>query len=56
MSEDRPVIKVRETIVVKKFEGNDQSGEPIEIITVEQEEGVVLSVTVEKKGDNNGSN
>lgn len=57
MSDDKPVIKVRETIVVKKFEGDDQTTEPIETITVEQEDGVVLSVVVEKKGEeNNGTN
>lgn len=51
MSDDVPKIKVRETFEVKKFEGDDQTKEPIEIITVVQEEGVVLSVNVWKKGD-----
>lgn len=56
MSDDKPVIKVRETIVVKKFNGDDQTQEPDETITVEQEDGVVLSVVVEKKGETNGTN
>ncbi len=57
MSDDKSTIRVRETIVVKKFEGDDQTGEPIEVITIEQENGVVLSVNVERKGEEtNGTN
>lgn len=51
MSDDAPKIKVRETFEVKKFEGDDQTQEPVEIITVVQEAGVVLSVNVWRKGD-----
>lgn len=56
MSDDKSKIKVRETIVVKKFEGDDQTKEPVEVVTVEQENGVVLSVQVERKGDTNATN
>lgn len=56
MSDDKPKIKIRETVIVKKFEGDDQTGEPIETIIVEQEDGVVLSVKVEKQGEDNAIN
>jgi hypothetical protein len=56
MSDDKPAIKVRETIEVKKFMGDDQTQEPVEIVTVVMEDGVIISEQVIKKGDTNGTN
>jgi len=56
MSDDKPAIKVRETIEVKKFMGDDQTQEPFEIVIVEAEDGIVISSKVIRKGENDGTN
>ncbi len=56
MSEDKPKLKVRETIEVKKFMGDDQTQEPFEIVTIVMEDNVIISEQVIKKGDTDGTN
>jgi hypothetical protein len=53
MSEETQKVKIRETVTLKKFEGDDQTQEPVETITIEFEDGEEVRRTITKKGDSN---
>ena len=55
MSDDEPKIKINETVTLRKFEGDDQTGEPLETIIIQIVDGVEVSRQVITKGDQNGT-
>lgn len=51
MNDDKPKVKIHEKVTLKKFEGDDQTQEPVETIVVELEDGVEVRRTIIKKGE-----
>ncbi len=49
MADEKTKVVLRETVVLKKFDGDDQTKEPVEIITVELENGKEVKRTITKK-------
>jgi hypothetical protein len=49
MTDEKAKFVIRETIVLKKFNGDDQTKEPVEIITIEMENGKEVKRTIAKK-------
>lgn len=51
MADEENKFKLRETVVLKKFDGDDQTQEPVETITIEFENGVEVRRTIKKQGE-----
>lgn len=49
MADEESKVIVKETIVLKKFEGDDQTEEPVEVTVVEIENGVEVRRTIQGK-------
>lgn len=56
MADENNKLVVREHVVLKKFEGDDQTQEPVEVIEIVVENGVEVSRKVYKKGEDNAIN
>lgn len=57
MPDEAPKVIVRETVTLKKFDGDDQTQAPVEVITIELENGVEVQRTIQRNGEmNNGTN
>jgi len=57
MPDETPKVIVRETVTLKKFDGDDQTKEPVEFITIELENGIEVKRTIQRNGEiTNGTN
>lgn len=57
MPDEAPKVIVKETMTLKKFDGDDQTQEPVEVITIELENGVEVKRTIQRNGEiDNGTN
>lgn len=55
MADEQTKVIVRETYTLKKFDGDDQTREPVEVIEVVIENGKEVKRTVIQKGENHGT-
>lgn len=51
MPDEKQKVKLVETVTLKKFEGDDQTQEPVEIIEVTLEDGVEVRRVTTKQGE-----
>lgn len=51
MPDEKQKVKLVETVTLKKFDGDDQTKEPVETIVIVMEDGVEVRRTITKQGE-----
>ena len=51
MPDEKPKVKLKEKVILKKYDGDDQTKEPVETLVIEFEDGVEISRKTIKPGE-----